>query len=54
MADIVEMVRFDLVGPGRPAAERGLPASALAAWENADEAFEPGREAREKLAEFGG
>ena len=28
--------------------------SALAAWENADESFEPAREAREKLAELGG
>ena len=28
--------------------------SALAAWENADDAFEPAREAREKLAELGG
>ena len=28
--------------------------SALAAWENADAAFEPAREAREKLAELGG
>ena len=28
--------------------------SALAAWENADETFEPAREAREKLAELGG
>ena len=27
---------------------------ALAAWENADEAFEPAREAREKLGELGG
>ena len=28
--------------------------AALAAWENADEAFEPAREAREKLAALGG
>ena len=28
--------------------------SALAVWENADEDFEPAREARAKLAELGG
>ena len=28
--------------------------TALAAWANADDAFEPAREAREKLAELGG